>query len=277
MNETINIVLLVYASIVTFIIVGLAVGVIIDNYKIRGRFNRNLLYSDNVLTNHKTNMIEASKYYNSQVKQLTEFLQSLIEMCISGQEHINKKAYEIYLDKKYTENKISKQKIKNDEKIQEFKNEVLQNNIKAKNKAESDIGLIVDNGKELNKVNQSSFIGEFTNEYCPVCNFILIRNKAGETWCSQPKCDFGKKRKQSEDLKKEDYQIKKSKNYVEEIGNEGPTQISFDENEFPNNDINLIRPKVNEDTIERYNQNMENIDNQSKITLGDLFGMNQNI
>lgn len=175
--NNVNAFLLAYSVIITFSVVFVAIHVIYKDRYYRSKFARNLVHCDNILNQHKITCIETDRIHHNQAKKLSLLLDSLIKTC--SEENVKEK-YTEYLNNKYEENR----------KLQENKT-IEKHNKEVEEKAEEAININVDDGAGLKKVVDSDYVGDFIEEWCPLCNAQLLGNNIGQKWCSFVKCEYG--------------------------------------------------------------------------------------
>lgn len=161
--DNVNAFLLAYSVILTFSVVFVAIHVIYKDRYYRSKFVRNLIHCDNILNQHKLTCIDTDRIHHKQTKRLSQALDNLIKKC---NEEDLKENYTKYLDEKYNENR----------KLQED---------------QENININVDNGTGLTKVVDSNYIGDYIDEWCPICKEQLLGNKAKHKWCSNSNCEYG--------------------------------------------------------------------------------------
>ena len=164
----VNAFLLAYSIILSSVVVFISIYVMYKDKYYNSKFIRNLVHIDNILNNHKLSCIEASKNHYAQVRKLNEMLDRLIKKCndnVSFEENemkLNEEITKRELDE-YTEN----QKIEVENKKAEVKS-----------------------GK-LKKLDDNDYVGDFIEEWCPICNAQLLGNTIGQKWCSFAGCKYG--------------------------------------------------------------------------------------
>lgn len=232
-------ILAIYALLATASLAGVAVFIISKGNSYAGRFKRNLTYSDNVLNNLLQNIVTTHKKHQAEttmlIKNVTTLKDLVNNMLVMNGEQIPN---EQYLINKYPENRILKEmggnhniNVVGEQKVEPIKKVVSSS-------------VIV---PATPKPDPNYYVGDFINEGCPLCNSQLIGNKMGDKWCSNKGCQF-------------ETGINEQLPFIEK---KNPDTVIFDSYEAEKNDINLLEPKINfevEDTIQKYNNNLDNAD-----------------
>lgn len=164
----VNAFLLAYSIILSSVVVFISIYVIYKDKYYSSKFIRNLIQIDNILNNHKLSCIEASKNYYAQVRKLNEMLDRLIKKC---NDNVSFDEDEVDLN----EETVKKELLENTE----------NQKIEVENKKAE-----VKSGK-LKKLDDEDYVGDFIEEFCPICNAKLLGNNVGQKWCSFVGCKYG--------------------------------------------------------------------------------------